>query len=293
MSKVSRQEAKQNRAANKQNAVPTQKQSTSNGSTEQVSKQDQPVELKAANSTAKQTQAASKPATSQASKRNVPAGKPMTRQAVKYERRQEDKRRRQEEQRRAARRKMNTIIGIVAIGVLLLGGLGYFVYTNYVHPSVNVVPTVVPTLVNPNYPPVDGISCDTLEQSADHYHAHLSVYVNGRQVAVAAQIGIASDGSCFYWLHTHSNDGIIHIEAPPQHTFTLGNFLDIWGQKFTNQNYASQLDQPGGPDWKIWVNGQPVGSDFHSIVLKSHLLITLAYNSPDVKPDTTYNWNGL
>jgi len=217
----------------------------------------------------------------------------MTRQAVKYERRQEDKRRRQEEQRRAARRKMNTIIGIVAIVVLLLGGLGYFVYTNYVHPSVNVVPTVVPTFVNPNYPPVDGISCDTLEQSASHYHAHLSVYVNGQHVALAAQIGIAPDGSCFYWLHTHTNDGIIHIEAPPQHTFTLGNFLDIWGQKFINQNYASQLDQPGGPDWKIWVNGQPVDGDFHSIVLKSHLLITLAYNSPDVKPDTTFNWNGL
>lgn len=297
MSKISRQEAKQNRAANKQNTAPTQKQSTSNGSTEQVSKQDQPVELKATNSTAKQTQAASKSATGQASKQNVPASKPMTRQAVKFERRQEEKRRREEEHKRAALRKRITIVSVVAAVALLSSVLGYFVYTGYIHPSTSTTATAVPTLVNPDYPPVDGISCDTLEQTADHYHAHLSIYINGQHMVAPAQVGIAPDVSCYYWLHTHGPDGIVHMEAPPHHTFVLGNFLDIWGQKFSNLNYPAQLDQSGGPNWQVYLyldgQRQPFNGNFHDIVMKPHLLITLAYNSPNVKPDTIYNWNGL
>ncbi|HLI68841.1 MAG TPA: hypothetical protein VKV19_03710 [Ktedonobacteraceae bacterium] len=29
------------------------------------------------------------------------------------------------------------------------------------------------------------------------------------------------------------------------------------------------------------------------VQMAKHSLITLAYNSPEVKPDTTYAWNGL
>ena len=44
---------------------------------------------------------------------------------------------------------------------------------------------------------------------------------------------------------------------------------------------------------QAYVDGKPYKGDFHKIPLKAHTLITLAYNSPNVKPDTTYNWNGL
>jgi hypothetical protein len=223
----------------------------------------------------------------------------MTRQAIKYERRQEEKRRRLEEQRRAARRKRITISSIAAVAVLLLGVLGYFAYTNYVHPSVNVVPTVVPTPVNPNYPAVDSVPCDVGEQTAVHYHAHLSLYINGQPVQIPGNIGIASNGSCFYWLHTHTyaqgaSGGVIHIESPANRKFVLGNFFDIWGQQFSSLGYPAQLDQPGGAGWQIYVDGKPYsGSDFHDIVLKAHSLITLAYNTSGVKPDTIFNWGNL
>ena len=37
-------------------------------------------------------------------------------------------------------------------------------------------------------------------------------------------------GSCFYWLHTHAEDGIIHVESPSTtETFTLGQFFAEWG----------------------------------------------------------------
>jgi len=245
--------------------------------------------------TSKEDRSTSKQNNQQNAKQDQPAR--MTRQAMKYERRQQEQRRREEEQRRAARRRLITIGGIVAAVVLLLAVLGYFVYTGYAHPSTSTTATAVPTVVNPSYLPVDGISCDTLEQTAVHFHAHLTIYISGQRLVAPSQVGIAPDQSCFYWMHTHGADGIVHMEAPPHHTFTLGNFLDIWGQKFTNLNYPPQLEQPGGPNWQIYLyfNGQrlPFNGDFHTIVMKPHLLITLAYNSPNVQPDTTYNWGNL
>jgi hypothetical protein len=55
--------------------------------------------------------------------------------------------------------------------------------------------------------------------------------------------------------------------------------------------YPSTLDVTTG--WQIWINGKPYTGDFRTIPLTSHELITMAYNSPGVKPDTSYSWNGL
>ncbi len=91
---------------------------------------------------------------------------------------------------------------------------------------------------------VDGISCGASEQVAFHVHTHLTIFVNGVQRQIPYGIGIVpprqvqntssgpfvQSGSCFYWLHTHAPDGIIHIESPVVRTYTLGDFFDIWGQ---------------------------------------------------------------
>jgi hypothetical protein len=67
--------------------------------------------------------------------------------------------------------------------------------------------------------------------------------VNGSARQVPAGIGIPgartqnsakgpffSSGTCFYWLHTHAADGVIHIESPVQRAYTLGDFFYEWGQ---------------------------------------------------------------
>jgi hypothetical protein len=291
MSKVSRQEAKQNRAANKQNGIPTQKQSTSNGST----KQDQPVE--ATNSTAKQAQGASKAATSQASKQNVPASKPMTRQAVKFEQRQEEKRRREEERKRAALRKRITIVSIAAAVVVVLAAVLIYFIAGNAHPGnaqSNASSTSIPSSANLAYPVIGGVPCDTTGHDTDyHIHAHVSIYINGKQVQIPSQVGIPTDGTCLYWLHTHDASGVIHIEAPAGRNFTLGTFLDIWGQQFSSLQYPPELDQSGGAGWQVWVNGKPYSGDFHNIPMQAHLLITLSYNTSGAQPDTIYNWGNL
>ena len=104
-------------------------------------------------------------------------------------------------------------------------------------------PALASTATGATGQPVDGISCQTSEQTVFHIHAHLTIFVNGAARQVPAGIGIPGaqatqspqgpfieTGTCFYWLHTHASDGIIHIESPVQRTYTLGNFFDIWGQ---------------------------------------------------------------
>src|SRR6266705_5713154 len=93
----------------------------------------------------------------------------------------------------------------------------------------------------------DGVKCELAEKVAFHIHAHLAIFVNGKQKQVPYGIGIGpplrgqnspvgpfvTSGSCFAWMHTHTADGIIHEEGPTKQTFTLGQFVAIWGIKLS------------------------------------------------------------
>jgi len=214
------------------------------------------------------------------------SNKPVSHQAQKLDRRKEEQLRREEERRRQARSSRTTLISIISAIVLAAVIVGVVFYMTARSSSTE-------TIVNPSYPPVDNIYCDKLEQTAFHIHAHLTLYVNGQKVPVSQGIGIAPDTSCYYWLHTHDTTGVIHIEAPAQHSFTLGNFFDIWGTHFSSLNYPEPLDANVTQGWVAYVNGKLYTGNFRSIPLGAHTLITLAYNSPGVKPDTTYSWGNL
>jgi len=188
------------------------------------------------------------------------------------------------EQKIAKRTRLITIfsiIGAIIVVAAVIVGLIYY----------NQSGTQTEAVVNPSYPPVDGIYCDTLEQTAYHVHAHVTIWINGKQSLIPQYVGIASDGSCYYWLHTHDTSGVIHIEAPASRSFIFGNFLDEWSAHFSSLGYPPELDFTNG--WKVWVDGKPYTGSFRNIPLVAHALITMAYDSPGVKPDTTYPWNGL
>jgi len=140
---------------------------------------------------------------------------------------------------------------------------------------------------------VDGIRCQSGEQSLFHIHAHLTIVVGGALRQVPAGIGIAgartqntaagpfvSSGTCFYWLHTHAADGIIHIESPVRRVYTLGNLFDLWGQ-------------PLGPDVAGPAKGQVIaienGKVFRGnprdIPLSKHAQIQLEVGRPLVRPE--------
>jgi hypothetical protein len=133
-----------------------------------------------------------------------------------------------------------------------------------------------------NLTPVDGIRCDTMEFTKFHVHAHLDIIVDGKPFIVPSQIGIDPDGRCLYWLHTHDNSGIIHIESPIEREFTIGNFIDIWGQTF-NTTYL--FDTNGSNDingaLSIYINGVkvPTGSGIRNIKINAHDEIALIFGT--------------
>jgi hypothetical protein len=146
---------------------------------------------------------------------------------------------------------------------------------------------------------IDGIGCQTSEQTVFHIHTHLTIFVNGQQRQVPAGIGIpgavaqqtqagpfVDSGSCFYWLHTHAADGIIHIESPVQRTYTLGEFFDEWGQPLG----PGQVGQAHGKVTVI-VNGQVFKGNPRDVPLGSHENLQVEVGTPLVAPETI-NWSG-
>ena len=141
---------------------------------------------------------------------------------------------------------------------------------------------------------VDGISCQSSEQTIFHIHAHLTIFAQGSARQVPAGIGIpgaqaqstpqgafVATGTCFYWLHTHAADGIIHIESPVHRTFTLGDFFDEWGQPLG----PDQVGPVTGPVIAIY-SGQRYEANPRDIPLNAHAQIQLEIGKPLVAPVT-------
>jgi hypothetical protein len=144
---------------------------------------------------------------------------------------------------------------------------------------------------------IDGIGCSASEQTLFHVHTHLTIFVNGQQRQVPAAIGIPSpvaahasagtfveSGACFYWLHTHAADGIIHIESPVKRTYTLGDFFDEWGQPLGP-------DQAGPAHGKVTVtvNGRVFRGSPREAPLGSQENLQLQVGTPLVAPQAV-NW---
>jgi hypothetical protein len=141
-------------------------------------------------------------------------------------------------------------------------------------------------------PAINGISCDALESTIVHIHVHLAIFVNGEQQQIPFGVGIAqpwqvsdsaegpfvTDGACFYWLHTHTADGIVHIESPVRRRFTLGDFFAVW-------QMALNDSQVGPAQGKVisYVNGQISTALPQDIALLPHERIQLDVGS-DVPP---------
>ena len=111
-----------------------------------------------------------------------------------------------------------------------------------------------------------------------HIHEHLDVVVNGRIFPVPALIGINIAQRFITELHTHDESGIIHVESPTVRTFTLGEFFDVWGLRFSSRCLGGYCAR-GNKHVYVWVNARRVRTDPRKIVLKSHQEIVVAYGT--------------
>jgi hypothetical protein len=131
---------------------------------------------------------------------------------------------------------------------------------------------------------VDGVQSNDMEQVLFHVHAHLAIYDNGKQKLLPYGIGIVppyqlqqtadgpfvAGGTKYYWLHTHDETGVIHIESPVQRTYKLGEFFDVWRQPLS----ATQVGPVKGAV-TAFVNGKKYTGDPRDIPLNAHSVIQL------------------
>jgi hypothetical protein len=116
-----------------------------------------------------------------------------------------------------------------------------------------------------------------------HIHQRMAILVNGKFVYVPAGIGIDANLKFISELHTHDASGIIHVEAPKVQKFTLGQFFDVWGLRFSSTCLGGYCAK-GDRQVMVWTNGKRVLGDPRKIVLKSHLSIVVAYGTEKSVP---------
>lgn len=154
--------------------------------------------------------------------------------------------------------------------------------------------------LSPSPSPFTSIPCDQLEYTQVHYHAYLQILFQGDAVSIPTDVGRKQ--GCFYWLHMHTNEsGIIHVEAPDNRAFTLGDFFAVWsdwaGQaQPLDSTHVSTLTLGAGQKLAVYVDldggagATPFTGDPRSIVLKNHEVITLEVTPPAVTPPPSFTW---
>jgi hypothetical protein len=128
----------------------------------------------------------------------------------------------------------------------------------------------------------------------------MALYADGTQVAVPAGIGVgrpwgkAADGfivsaSCYAWIHTHDESGVVHVFTQIGQSYTLGQVFAVWGQP---------LDGGGALGFHgrlaVLVNGQTVAGDPRSVPLKDFENIVLELGRPPVtEPPALYDFGTM
>jgi hypothetical protein len=123
------------------------------------------------------------------------------------------------------------------------------------------------------------VKSNQMEQTVYHIHTHLQVFVDGKQMTIPYGIGIvppyqlqqAQDGtpfvgggSKFYFLHTHDESGVIHVESPSEQQYNLGNLFDLWKQPLSSTDIAGHQGKV-----TIFVDGKPYTGDPRAITFKN------------------------
>ena len=109
-----------------------------------------------------------------------------------------------------------------------------------------------------------------------HDHATLRIFIDGSEVAIAANIGI-DDSECdgMRGIHTHDETGKLHIETPTPMNAPVGAFFEIWGETF-NENQI--LNQVADEDSEVvmYVNGE-LNDEYQNSIIHNNDVIEIHY----------------
>jgi hypothetical protein len=130
-----------------------------------------------------------------------------------------------------------------------------------------------------------GLPALTAEGQVVHIHQHLDLFVGGKPVKVADDVGIDPKGGFISPLHTHlQTEGVLHVESPTASSFSLGQFFAVWGVRLDAKCLGGDCAGKG-KELHAWVNGVEVKADPTRIVLAAHQEIVIAYGTPKQMPD--------
>lgn len=187
-----------------------------------------------------------------------------------------------------SRKQITIITTCILVAVISIVGIYFIMLTS---PKVSLS-----SLQTASGSTIDNIPCNTMEQSIFHIHAHLDIFINGQPYVIPPQIGIIP-GKCLYWLHTHDNSGIIHIESAERRNFTLGEFFDIWNKKFNNTQLFDNVanETSNNTSLTVFVNGSKVNGDANhrDIRLNDQEEIAIVYGRNPPKIPDKYNFASM
>lgn len=99
-----------------------------------------------------------------------------------------------------------------------------------------------------------------------HWHPKLFIMINGEKQYIPKNIGITigkiidieASGMRMSPMHTHEDDGTIHMEQikPTDRTLRLGYLFEVWDRRF-DSDCIFEYCNDGNRTVKMFVNGQP------------------------------------
>lgn len=155
-----------------------------------------------------------------------------------------------------------------------------------VHPPPWAAPTDVPVRAEAAGLPLGAMG------TAEHYHVHLDVLVNGEPVDVPANIGVDAASGAMSYVHTHTPDGLVHIEAGSAgQPFTLGQLFTEWNVRLT-ETQVGALQANDSHQLTLYVNGKKVPGNPAMLRLQPHQQVALVYGPKDqnIKVPSSYDF---
>jgi hypothetical protein len=205
-----------------------------------------------------------------------------------------------------ARRERRARILRIGIPLLVVAGVAAFFLLKhtgsptapptYVSVGANVDPDGLPGIQTgrPPWPPEEarlrqrlaaiGLPALSSEGNVLHIHQHLDLYVDGRPVVVPALIGINQEQGFLSPIHTHDTSGIVHVESHTRRSFTLGEFFDVWGVRFT-RTCIGGLCNGGGKSLRVYADGYPVTRNPRQLALVAHEEIVVTFGTAAQVPN--------
>ncbi len=126
---------------------------------------------------------------------------------------------------------------------------------------------------------ISGITCDKVEHLVYHNHTKLVINIQNETHNIPAGIGIIPN-DCIFWLHTHDDSGIIHIESPVKTAFSLDQFLKVW-DIFDNSSFIENISKNDIVAKNISVisenSSQSKSDNYKDIILENNAIITIDF----------------